>query len=235
MRVWRIATYHVQALPAHHDLSMVVDCNYKRLDGLGHGNSKEAQEFEGFSLGAGFDCITLAKGDARKDFTDGDYDDEFMEVLERRPEGDCQRHVARLEGTLLRKEMFQADGLADCVPHFSRHELVSAFMLSGGHDRKMTDAAMSQAAAHKEGGGRLMVILAMSRQAFSLAACQGRNVEHQQKSLGHDEMLIGRNVLSDPLTDEQIWNPEALAGGQVQGLDLGRRQGQERVRPERAS
>eukprot|EP00409_Alexandrium_fundyense_P000402 CAMPEP_0185911312 /NCGR_PEP_ID=MMETSP0196C-20130402/27469_1 /TAXON_ID=2932 /ORGANISM="Alexandrium fundyense, Strain CCMP1719" /LENGTH=46 /DNA_ID= /DNA_START= /DNA_END= /DNA_ORIENTATION= len=46
---------------------MVVNCNYQRLDGLGRGNSKVIQEFEGLFRGAGFDCIKLVWGDVWND------------------------------------------------------------------------------------------------------------------------------------------------------------------------
>eukprot|EP00434_Breviolum_minutum_P023747 symbB.v1.2.020946.t1/scaffold1788.1/size101334/1 len=190
------------------NLVMIVNCNYQRLDGPVRGNSKVIQEFEGIFRGAGFDCIKLIWGDAWNDLVDNDHDGKLIEVLERTPDGDCQRYAAKQDGGLIRREIFEANGLADRVAHFSDDELLSAFMLPGGHDHKKIYAAMSQAAKNAESGGRPTVILAKTLKGFSLATFQGRNTVHQQKSLKVEEMLSFRDVLEIPLTDEQIKNPE---------------------------
>eukprot|EP00913_Durusdinium_trenchii_P033184 g31066.t1 len=207
------------------NLVMIVNCNYQRLDGPVRGNSKVIQEFEGIFRGAGFDCIKLIWGDAFNELVDNDHDGRLIEVLERTPDGDCQRYAAKQErfresslcptnpvptkpGFLIRREIFEANGLGDRVAHLSDDELLSAFMLPGGHDHKKIYAAMSQAATNAETGGRPTVILAKTLKGFSLATFQGRNTVHQQKSLKVEEMLSFRDVLEIPLTDEQIKNPE---------------------------
>jgi len=190
------------------NLIMIVNCNYQRLDGPVRGNSKVIQEFEGLFRGAGFDCIKLIWGDAWNDLIDNDHDGKLIEVLERCPDGDCQRYAAKQDGALLRKEMFEANGLADRVAHLSDDELISAYMLPGGHDHKKIHAAFSQAVSNAESGGRPTVILAKTLKGFSLATFQGRNTVHQQKSLKEEEMLTFRDVLNIPLTDEQIKNPK---------------------------
>lgn len=190
------------------NLIMIVNCNYQRLDGPVRGNSKVVQEFEGLFRGAGFDCIKLIWGDAWNDLLDNDHDGRLVEVLERTPDGDCQRYAAKQDGALLRREMFEANGLADRVAHLSDDELISAYMLPGGHDHKKIYAAMNQAVKNAEMGGRPTVILAKTLKGFSLATFQGRNTVHQQKSLKVEEMLTFRDVLNIPLTDEQIKNPK---------------------------
>merc|ERR1719210_244537 len=190
------------------NLIMIVNCNYQRLDGPVRGNSKVMQEFEGVFRGAGFDCIKLVWGDAWNDLIDNDHDGKLIEVLERCPDGDCQRYAAKQDGALLRKEMFEANGLGDRVAHLSDDELISAFMIPGGHDHKKIYAAFSQAERNAESGGRPTVILAKTLKGFSLATFQGRNTVHQQKSLKESEMLTFRDVLDIPLTDEQIKNPK---------------------------
>jgi len=110
------------------NLVMIVNCNYQRLDGPVRGNSKVIQEFEGLFRGAGFDCIKLIWGDAWNDLVDNDHDGKFIEVLERTPDGDCQRYAAKNDGALLRREMFEANGIADRVAHLSDEELMSAYM-----------------------------------------------------------------------------------------------------------
>jgi len=190
------------------NLVMIVNCNYQRLDGPVRGNSKVIQEFEGIFRGAGFDCIKLIWGDAWNDLVDNDHDGKLIEVLERTPDGDCQRYAAKQDGSLIRREIFEANGLADRVAHMSDDELLSAFMLPGGHDHKKIYSAMLQAEKNAETGGRPTVILAKTLKGFSLATFQGRNTVHQQKSLKVEEMMSFRDVLEIPLTDEQIKNPE---------------------------
>eukprot|EP00933_Yihiella_yeosuensis_P032854 TRINITY_DN2650_c1_g1_i1.p1 TRINITY_DN2650_c1_g1~~TRINITY_DN2650_c1_g1_i1.p1 ORF type:complete len:1052 (-),score=250.25 TRINITY_DN2650_c1_g1_i1:212-3367(-) len=190
------------------NLIMIVNCNYQRLDGPVRGNSKVIQEFEGVFRGAGFDVIKLIWGDAWNDLVDNDHDGRLIEVLERTPDGDCQRYAAKADGALIRKEIFEANGLEDRVAHLSDDELLSAFMLPGGHDHKKIYAAMLQAEKNSETGGRPSAILAKTLKGFSLATFQGRNTVHQQKSLKEDEMLSFRDVLNIPLTDEQIKNPK---------------------------
>eukprot|EP00928_Gymnodinium_smaydae_P090594 TRINITY_DN7437_c0_g1_i1.p1 TRINITY_DN7437_c0_g1~~TRINITY_DN7437_c0_g1_i1.p1 ORF type:complete len:1095 (+),score=221.43 TRINITY_DN7437_c0_g1_i1:63-3287(+) len=189
------------------NLIMIVNCNYQRLDGPVRGNSKVIQEFEGLFRGAGFDCIKLVWGDAWNDLVDNDHDGRLVEVLERCPDGDCQRFAAKADGGLIRRELFEANGLEDRVAHMSDSELLSAFMLPGGHDKKKIYAAMKQASDNSESGGRPTVILAKTLKGFSLATFQGRNTVHQQKSLKTEEMMTFRDVLNIPLTDEQIKNP----------------------------
>mmetsp|Transcript_26609 Transcript_26609/g.76710 ORF Transcript_26609/g.76710 Transcript_26609/m.76710 type:complete len:1047 (-) Transcript_26609:79-3219(-) len=190
------------------NLIMIVNCNYQRLDGPVRGNSKVVQEFEGLFRGAGFDCIKLVWGGAWNDLIDNDHDGKLIEVLERCPDGDCQRYAAKQDGALLRKEMFEANGLGDRVAHLSDDELISAFMMPGGHDHQKIYAAMDQATRNAESGGRPTVILAKTLKGFSLATFQGRNTVHQQKSMKVEEMLTFRDVLNIPLTDEQIKNPQ---------------------------
>merc|ERR1719160_1906249 len=113
------------------NLIMIVNCNYQRLDGPVRGNSKVIQEFEGIFRGAGYDTIKLAWGGAWNDIVEADHDGRFIEVLEKTPDGDCQRYVAKKDGALIRKELFENHGLGDRCAHLSDDELLSAFMQPG--------------------------------------------------------------------------------------------------------
>jgi pyruvate dehydrogenase E1 component len=190
------------------NLIYIVNCNYQRLDGPVRGNSKVIQEFEGVFRGAGFDCIKLIWGDAFCELVENDHDGRLIEALELCPDGDCQRFAAKQDGGLIRRELFEANGLGDRVEHLTDEELLSAFMVPGGHDKKKIYAAMHQAATNAETGGRPTVILAKTLKGFSLATFQGRNTVHQQKTMKNEEMLGFRDVLDIPLTDEQIANPK---------------------------
>lgn len=204
------------------NLIFIVNCNYQRLDGPVRGNSKVIQEFEGVFRGAGFDTIKLIWGSQWNELVENDPDGRFIEVLEKIPDGDCQRYAAKQDGALLRKEMFDAHGLSDRVAHWSDEELISAFMQPGGHDHKKIYAAMAQASRNAESGGRPTVILAKTLKGYSLATFQGRNTVHQQKTMKDDEMLDFSKVLDIPLTEEQIKLGGAGMGGEFfrnPGLD----------------
>jgi len=190
------------------NLVMIINCNYQRLDGPVRGNSKVIQEFEGLFRGAGFDCIKLIWGAEWDKLIEADFDGRLIEVLERCPDGDCQRYAAKQDGALVRAEIFVANGLEDRVAHLNDDELLSAFLQAGGHDKKKIFAAFTQAARNAEQGGRPTVILAKTLKGHSLATFQGRNTVHQQKTLKDDEMMTFRDVLNMPLTDEQIANPK---------------------------
>lgn len=190
------------------NLIMIVNCNYQRLDGPVRGNSKVIQEFEGVFRGAGFDCIKLVWGSAFNELVDNDHDGRLIEALERCPDGDCQRFSAKQDGSLLRKELFEANDLGDRVAHLTDEELLSAYITPGGHDKQKIYAAAKQAELNADSGGRPTVILLKTLKGFSLATFQGRNTVHQQKTMKVDEMIHLRDVLDIPLTDEQISNPQ---------------------------
>jgi len=190
----------------------IVNCNYQRLDGPVRGNSKVVQEFEGVFRGAGFDCIKLVHGDTWCDLLEADHDGALLEAIERTPDGDEQRWAAKQDGALLRKELFEDNGLSDRVAHLSDAELISAYMLPGGHDHKKIYAAFKQAEQNADRGGRPTVILAKTLKGFSLATFQGRNTVHQQKTIKMDEMLAFRDNLNIPLTDEQLKDPDRTGG-----------------------
>jgi len=196
------------------NLIMVVNCNYQRLDGPVRGNSKVIQEFEGVFRGAGYDCIKLVWGSAWTSLIERDSDGRFIDVLERTPDGDCQRFSAKQDGALLRKEMFIDNGIGHLVEHWSDDELLAAYLQPGGHDHQKIYAAFAQAEKNAESGGRPTVILAKTLKGFSLATFQGRNTVHQQKTMKEEEMMDFRTVLQIPLSDEQIKMGGAGLGGE---------------------
>jgi len=196
------------------NLIMIVNCNYQRLDGPVRGNSKVMQEFEGVFRGAGYDAIKVIWGSEWNSLVENDHDGRFIDLLERTPDGDCQRYAAKQDGALLRKEMFEDNGLGDRVAHWSDDELIAAYMQPGGHDHKKIYAAFTQAAKNAESGGRPTVILAKTLKGFSLATFQGRNTVHQQKTMKDEEMMSFRTVLDIPLSDDQIKMGGAGLGGE---------------------
>jgi pyruvate dehydrogenase E1 component len=189
------------------NLVVIVNCNYQRLDGPVRGNSKVIQEFEGVFKGAGFDCIKLCWGSGFTELIEADTDGALIEVLEKTPDGDCQRLAAKADGALIRAELFEAHGLEDRVAHLDDQELLSAFLQPGGHDHPKIYAALAQAERNAATGGRPTVILAKTLKGFSLETFRGRNTVHQKKQMSTQEMQDFRDILDIPLTDEQIANP----------------------------
>eukprot|EP01060_Flectonema_neradi_P027067 TRINITY_DN36702_c0_g1_i1.p1 TRINITY_DN36702_c0_g1~~TRINITY_DN36702_c0_g1_i1.p1 ORF type:complete len:1033 (+),score=275.88 TRINITY_DN36702_c0_g1_i1:52-3150(+) len=187
------------------NMIFIVNCNYQRLDGPVRGNSKVIQEFEGLFRGAGFDCIKLVWGEAWNKLVEADHDGKLVDALEGHPDGDCQRLAAKMDGSLIRKEIFRGD-LSERVSHLSDEELLEAFMNPGGHDKKKIYNALLQAERNAEEGARPTVILAKTLKGHSIKTFVGRNPVHQMKNIDDAAMQDFRDTLNIPLTDEQISN-----------------------------
>lgn len=191
------------------NLIFVVNCNYQRLDGPVRGNSKVIQEFEGQFRGSGFDVIKLVWGEEFNKLLEADYDGRLIEALEKTVDGDCQRLHAKADGALVRKDIFEKNGLLDRVAHLSDDELIKAFNTPGGHDKKKIYAAMKQAETNAAMGGRPSVILMKTLKGHSLATFQGRNTVHQKKMISGDELKDFRDCLQIPKTDAEISSAES--------------------------
>lgn len=187
----------------------IVNCNYQRLDGPVRGNSKVIQEFEGVYRGAGWDVIKLIWGGKFNELIESDHDGKLIEALENTPDGDCQRLHAKGDGALIRSDIFGKHGLLDRVAHWSDEELLHAFQVPGGHDKRKIYAAMAQAERNSEMGGRPTVILVKTLKGFTLHTFLGRNTVHQKKTMSDTDMQAFRDRLNIPLTDEQLKTPDA--------------------------
>jgi len=191
------------------NMIFIVNCNYQRLDGPVRGNSKVVQEFEGTFRGAGFDVIKLVWGGKFSKLIEADHDGKLIEALEKIPDGDCQRLHAKADGALIRKDIFEKSGLLDRVAHWSDEELLEAFQMPGGHDKKKIYAAFKQAETNAEMGGRPTVILVKTLKGYSLQTFLGRNTVHQKKMMSDADMTQFRNTLNIPISDEQLKIPDA--------------------------
>lgn len=191
------------------NMIMIVNCNYQRLDGPVRGNSKVIQEYEGTFRGAGFDVIKVIWGGKFNELIEADVDGRLIEALENTPDGDCQRLHAKADGALVRKDIFEKNGLLDRVAHWSDSELLEAFQQPGGHDHRKIYAALKQAEENAEGGGRPTVILVKTLKGYSLQSFLGRNTVHQKKMMSDSDMQGFRDKLGIPLTDAQLKIPDA--------------------------
>lgn len=190
------------------NLIFVVNCNYQRLDGPVRGNSKVVQEFEGTFRGAGFDVIKLVWGTEFNKLIEADHDGRLIVALESIVDGDCQRLHAKADGALVRKEIFEANGLLDRVAHLSDQQLLEAFNTPGGHDKKKIFNALKHAEGNAEMGGRPTVILLKTVKGYGLSTFQGRNTVHQKKTISSSELTQYRDVMNIDRTDEQIASPD---------------------------
>lgn len=132
---------------------LMVNCNYLRLDGPVRGNSKVIQEFEGMMRGAGFDVIKCIYGGEMNKIVEEDADGKLLEVMEDALDGDEARRGAKLDGALLRNELFKGE-LASRVEHLDDAALLDAYMTTGGHDMEKIYNALRQAEKNCEEGGR---------------------------------------------------------------------------------
>jgi len=186
------------------NMIFIVNCNYQRLDGPVRGNSKVIQEFEGTFRGAGFEVIKLLWGGKWNELVESDHDGKLIEALESLPDGDCQRLHAKADGALVRRDIFEKNGLLDRVAHWSDQELLEAFQLPGGHDPEKIYAAMAQATKNAELGGRPSVIFVKTLKGFALRTFLGRNTVHQKKQMSENDMVDLRSALNIPIGDEQL-------------------------------
>eukprot|EP01065_Artemidia_motanka_P050816 TRINITY_DN8777_c1_g1_i1.p1 TRINITY_DN8777_c1_g1~~TRINITY_DN8777_c1_g1_i1.p1 ORF type:complete len:1040 (+),score=379.72 TRINITY_DN8777_c1_g1_i1:85-3204(+) len=189
------------------NLIFIVNCNYQRLDGPVRGNAKVIQEFEGVFRGAGFEVIKCIWGGKWNELVENDPDGTLLEALEGTVDGDCQRLHAKMDGAMVRKELFKGP-LADRVKHLTDAELLDAFMTPGGHDHKKIYNALRQAEKNVEEGGRPTAILFKTLKGHSLKTFVGRNPVHGMKQMKMSELMDFRESLDIPLSEEQLKSKE---------------------------
>ena len=100
------------------NIVMTMNCNLQRLDGPVRGNSKIVQELEGRFRGSGWNVIKVLWGSSWDDLFARDTQGLLAARLDSLVDGDEQR-IMTADGEIIRKELFNSEGLAALVAHLS--------------------------------------------------------------------------------------------------------------------
>ena len=166
------------------NLVFVVNCNLQRLDGPVRGNGKIIQELEAAFRGAGWNVIKVIWGSGWDPILARDDDGVLVHKMNTTVDGEYQRYKAE-SGAYAREHFFGGDPrLRALVDHMSDEEIWG--LRRGGLDYRKIYSAY-KAATETEGAPT--VILAKTIKGWTLGeGFEARNVTHQMKSLGLEEL-----------------------------------------------
>jgi pyruvate dehydrogenase E1 component len=179
------------------NLVYVINCNLQRLDGPVRGNGKIIQELEALFRGAGWNVIKVIWGSRWDPLLAQDREGRLRQRMEECMDGDYQRFKSR-DGAYVRKEFFDSPELKAMVANLSDEQVWA--LNRGGNDAVKIYAAYKAAMEHK---GQPTLILIKSVKGYGTAG-QGKNIAHQQKKLGDDDLKTFRDYLNLPISDEKI-------------------------------
>lgn len=184
------------------NLIFVVNCNLQRLDGPVRGNGKIIQELEATFRGAGWHVIKVIWGREWDDLLARDVDGALLQRMTETLDGDYQRYAVE-DGAHIRAHFFGGDPrLQKMVSHLTDEQLER--LRRGGHDYRKLYAAYKAAVEHT---GAPTVILAKTIKGWTLGEmAEARNVTHQIKKLGEDELRTFRDRLELPIPDAELKN-----------------------------
>ena len=182
------------------NLIFVINCNLQRLDGPVRGNGKIIQELEGTFRGAGWNVIKVIWGDSWDPLLAKDKHGLLVKRMGEVVDGEYQKYTV-MPGDYIREHFFgKYPELEQMVRALSDEELRK--LRRGGHDPEKVYAAYQAAV---ECQGKPTVILAKTVKGYGLGeGGEGRNVTHQQKKLGEDELREFRSRFGIPISDEEV-------------------------------
>ncbi|HEV2105501.1 MAG TPA: pyruvate dehydrogenase (acetyl-transferring), homodimeric type [Candidatus Eisenbacteria bacterium] len=182
------------------NLTFVVNCNLQRLDGPVRGNGKIIQELEAIFTGAGWNVIKVIWAREWDALLAQDYDGALVERMNETVDGDWQKYVVE-SGAYIREHFFGADPrLLQLVEHLSDDEIKR--LRRGGHDYRKLYAAYAAAVGAT---GRPTAILAKTVKGWTLGTgAEARNITHQKKKLGLEELKVFRDRLELPIPDRKL-------------------------------
>ncbi|MDB5857559.1 MAG: aceE, partial [Ramlibacter sp.] len=182
------------------NLIFVVNCNLQRLDGPVRGNGKIIQELEGEFRGAGWNVIKLIWGSYWDPLLARDKEGILRKVMMDVVDGDYQAMKAN-DGAFVRKNFFgRHPKLLEMVAKMSDEDIWR--LNRGGHDPQKVYAAYHKAVNTK---GKPTVMLIKTVKGFGMGkAGEGRNIAHQAKKLGDDDIRAFRDRFSIPIPDEKL-------------------------------
>ena len=182
------------------NLTFVVNCNLQRLDGPVRGNGKIMQELESHFRGAGWNVIKVVWGREWDDLLARDVDGALVKLMNATPDGDYQTYRAE-SGGYIREHFFGRDPrTTQLVEDLSDDDIWG--LRRGGHDYRKLHAAYRAASEHT---GQPTVILAKTVKGWTLGrSFEGRMASHQMKKLKRDDLMLFRDRLQLPITDDAL-------------------------------
>jgi pyruvate dehydrogenase E1 component len=184
------------------NLTFVINCNLQRLDGPVRGNGKIVQELEAVFRGAGWNVIKVLWGREWDELLANDVDGALVQKMQETPDGTWQRFTVE-SGEYIRENFFDTDSLRKLIEHLDDDQLRR--LRRGGHDYRKLYSAYKVAT---ETEGVPTVILAQTVKGWTLGeTAEGRNVTHQLKKLGEEELRVFRDRLELPIPDDQLKDP----------------------------
>jgi pyruvate dehydrogenase E1 component len=182
------------------NLVFVVNCNLQRLDGPVRGNGKIIQELESFFRGAGWHVIKVIWGRAWDPLLAQDGDGVLVNQMNTTPDGQFQTYSVE-SGAYTREKFFGGDPrLRAMVEGYTDDQIRK--LGRGGHDYRKVYSAYKAAVEHR---GQPTVVLAHTIKGWSLGSSfEGRNSTHQMKKLTHGDLVVLRDRLRLPISDEQL-------------------------------
>lgn len=183
------------------NLVFVVNCNLQRLDGPVRGNGKIIQELEADFLGDGWNVIKVVWGEGWDKLLEKDKSGLLAKRMEEVVDGEYQAYKSR-GGAYTREHFFgEYPELIQLVAHMSDDEIFA--LKRGGHDVGKVYAAYHAAMQ----SDKPTVILCKTVKGYGMGdAGEGKNITHQQKKMGPDNLLHYRDRFGIPLTDEEATN-----------------------------
>jgi pyruvate dehydrogenase E1 component len=182
------------------NLVFVINCNLQRLDGPVRGNGKIIQELEGEFRGAGWNVIKLIWGSYWDPLLARDKEGVLRKIMMDVVDGDYQAMKAN-DGAFVRKNFFGRDPRAlEMVAKMSDEDIWR--LNRGGHDPQKVYAAFHRAANHQ---GQPTVLLVKTVKGFGMGkAGEGRNIAHQAKKLGDEDIRAFRDRFNIPIPDDKL-------------------------------
>lgn len=181
------------------NLIFIINCNLQRLDGPVRGNGKIINELEGLFAGAGWNIIKVLWGSEWDKLLASDQAEQLIEALGNTVDGQFQK-ISVADGTYIRKEFFEKNGLSSMVEDMSDEDLET--LEWGGHDPLKIYNAYKKAVQHPDGP---TVILAQTIKGYGQGkAGEASNVTHKRKKFSEDELKAFRDRFELEIDDKEI-------------------------------
>jgi pyruvate dehydrogenase E1 component len=182
------------------NLIFVVNCNLQKLDGPVTGNDQIITLLANTFHGAGWNVIKVLWGSRWDPLFAKDTDGLLVKTMNETLDGEYQNLRAN-DGAYIREHFFgKYPRLKELVADMSAEDLWR--LRRGGHDAVKVNAAYER--AMNTHNGKPTVILAMTVKGFALDHIQGSNNAHNIKKMSTEDLLILRERLELPLTDQQV-------------------------------